>query len=76
MKKNLSYKERLKKGSGILAVILSSIAIYIYVTSNYSDVEHFTGMQKKYQNGIKEIYRADFENMNEIYQKICEYYND
>lgn len=61
MKKELSLK-----GSAILVVILSSLAFFIYVMSVYSEAEHFSIIQNKYEKNITKKYEV---NENEFYEK-------
>ena len=60
-------RERLSlKGSAILVVIFSSIAFFIYVMSVYSETEHFSIIQNKYEKHITEKYEV---NEIEFYEK-------
>lgn len=52
MKKNI-------KGSAILVVMFSAIAFFIYAMSVYSEAEHFSIIQNKYNAKFKEIYNYD-----------------
>lgn len=61
MRKRLSLK-----GSAILVVIFSSIAFFIYVMSVYSETEHFSIIQNKYEKYITEKYEV---NEIEFYEK-------
>lgn len=54
------------KGSAILVVIFSSIAFFIYVMSVYSEAEHFSIIQNKYEKNINNRYEV---NENEFYEK-------
>lgn len=59
------------KGSAILVVIFSSIAFYIYVMSVYSESEHFSIIQNKYEKNITKRYEI---NEKEFYEKTLENY--
>lgn len=54
------------KGSAILVVIFSSIAFFIYVMSVYSEAEHFSIIQNKYEKNINNRYEV---NESEFYEK-------
>lgn len=58
------------KGSAIIIVIISGIVFSIYTSSTYAESEHFSIMQKKYENNIKEYYEKDIENIDDIYTEI------
>ena len=64
MKKRLNFK-----GSAILVVIFSAIAFFIYVMSVYSESEHFSIIQNKYEKSINEKYDV---NEKEFYEKTLE----
>ena len=64
----VKIKDRLK-GSGIIVVILSSIAFSIYVMSTYSEQEHFSIMQNKYEKNIKSEYEKYINNIDEFYNE-------
>ena len=49
------------RGSAILVVIFSSIAFFIYVMSVYSETEHFSVIQNKYEKNIKKFYQQSKE---------------
>lgn len=59
------------KGSAILVVIFSSIAFFIYVMSVYSESEHFSIIQNKYEKNITNKYKVDEK---EFYEKTLEEY--
>lgn len=64
-------KEDKIKGSAILVVIFSSIAFFIYVMSVYSESEHFSIIQNKYEKNITKKYEI---NESEFYEKTLEEY--
>lgn len=64
MKKNV----KLKRGSGILVIILSSIAFSIYATSAFSEIEHFSILLNKYEKNNKEYYEKYIDNVDEFYK--------
>ncbi len=66
MKKNI-------KGSAILVVIFSAIAFFIYAMSVYSETEHYSIIQNKYNTRFKEIYNYD---KDEFYERTLENLND
>lgn len=59
------------KGSAILVVIFSAIAFYIYVMSVYSESEHFSIVQNKYEKNINKKYEV---NEKDFYEKTLEEY--
>lgn len=59
------------KGSAILVVIFSSIAFFIYVMSVYSESEHFSIIQNKYEKNITNKYNVDEKT---FYEKTLEEY--
>lgn len=59
------------RGSAILVVIFSSIAFFIYVMSVYSETEHFSVIQNKYEKNIKKEYEVD---QDKFYDKNLEEY--
>lgn len=65
----LKVKKRLK-GSGVLVVILSSIAFFIYAGSTYSEQEHFSIMQNKYEKDIKKEYEAGYDDIESFYEEL------
>lgn len=65
-------QKKMLKGSGILVVILSAITFSIYVTSNFAEAEHYSIMQEKYENNIKEYYEKDLSGIEEFYNKVLE----
>lgn len=65
-------QKKMLKGSGILVVILSAITFSIYVTSNFAEAEHYSIMQEKYENNIKEYYEKDLSDIEEFYNKVLE----
>lgn len=64
-------KEKLKrlKGSGVLVVILTSIAFTIYVMSTYSEQEHFGILQNKYEKDIIKQYEQHVDHVDEFYEQ-------
>lgn len=75
MNKNINNKKKLVKGSGVLVVILSAITFSIYVSSTFSEEEHFAIMQKRYEKNLIQNYENDINDIEEIYEKIYnEYY--
>lgn len=65
-----------KKGSGILVVVLAAIVFSIYVSSSFSEGEHFYLLQSKYEKSIVELYEKDYNNINEYYNKVLEKMQD
>lgn len=59
------------RGSAILVVLFSSVAFFIYVMSVYSEAEHFSIMQNKYEKNITNKYNVDEK---EFYEKTLEEY--
>lgn len=59
------------KGSAILVTIFSSIAFFVYVMSVYSESEHFSIIQNKYEKNITNKYNVDEK---EFYEKTLEKY--
>lgn len=55
------------KGSGILVVILSSIAFSIYSSTAFLDIEHFSILLDKYEKNNKEYYERYVNNIDEFY---------
>lgn len=58
------------RGSGILIVILSAIVFSIYTSSTYAEQQHFSIMEKKYENNIIGYYEKDNENIDKIYEDL------
>ena len=73
-RKKEKYKKfehkNLKKGSGILVVVLSAITFSIYVSSAFLEVEHFGILLANYENDIKEIYEKNINNIEDVYERI------
>lgn len=65
----MSRKNRLR-GSGILVVILTSIAFSIYAISTFSEQEHFSILSSKYEKNITSIYEKDINNIDKYYENI------
>lgn len=63
---------KLKKnmGSSILVVVLTAIVFLVYVSSSYSESEHFYLLENKYEKSIVELYEKDYNNINEYYEKV------
>ena len=61
-------EKRKLKGSGILVVILSSIAFSIYAMSAFSQVEHFSILLEKYEKNNKELYEKDIDYVDNFYK--------
>lgn len=57
------------KGSGIFVVVISSITFSIYAMSVYSDQEHFSTMQKKYEDNIVKEYEKYNDDVESFYQE-------
>lgn len=66
-----SKKSKLK-GSGIFVVVISSITFSIYAMSTYSDQEHFSTMQKKYEESIVKEYEKYNDDIDAFYQETLE----
>lgn len=60
-------KFNLKKGSGILVVILSSIAFSVYAMSSLAEVEHLGILLNKYDENNKGYYEKYINNVDEFY---------
>lgn len=67
--KILKFKNSLK-GSGIIVVILASIAFSIYAMSTYSEQEHFSILQQKYEADIRQEYEKNNENIEQFYDSV------
>lgn len=67
--KILKFKNSLK-GSGIIVVILTSIAFSIYAMSTYSEQEHFSILQQKYEADIRQEYEKNNENIEQFYDSV------
>lgn len=63
------FKNKLK-GSGILVVILSSIAFSIYIVSSFSEQEHYSIILDKYEKNITSKYEENVEDINQYYDDI------
>lgn len=61
-----------KNGSGIVVVILMAIVFLVYVSSSFSESEHFYLLESKYEKSIVELYEKDYNNINEYYNKVLE----
>ena len=61
-----------KRGSGILVVILSSIAFSAYAMSSFAEIEHFSILLNKYEENNRGYYEKYINNINEFYN----IYND
>ena len=55
------------KGSGILVVILSSIAFSIYSSTAFLDIEHLSILLNKYEKNNKEYYERYIDNVDGFY---------
>jgi hypothetical protein len=73
-KKSKNVEKKLK-GSGVLVVILSSIAFSIYIMSVYAEQEHFAIMQNKYEKNIVTQYEKTSDNIEKFYQDTLELNN-
>lgn len=60
-------KSKKLRGSGILVVILSSIAFSIYATSAFTEIEHFSILLDKYEKNNKEYYERYIDDIDEFY---------
>lgn len=60
-------KKRKLRGSGILVVILSSIAFSIYAMSAFAEIEHLSILLNKYEENNKEYYERYIDNIDEFY---------
>ena len=63
-------KKRSIRGSGILVVILTSIAFSIYAVSTFSEQEHFSILINKYEKNITKLYGKDLDEMDKFYEKV------
>lgn len=63
-------KKRSIRGSGILVVILTSIAFSIYAVSTFSEQEHFSILINKYEKNITKHYEKDLDEMDKFYEKV------
>ena len=59
-------KDKLR-GSGILVVILSSVAFSIYAMSALTEIEHFSILLDKYEENNKEYYERYVNNIDDFY---------
>lgn len=62
-------KKNRKIGSGILVVILSSIAFSIYAMSTFSEVEHFHIVLDRYEKNNREIYQKYGDKISKQHQE-------
>ena len=74
MSKKKYFKKN--KGSGILVVILSSIAFSIYSSTAFLDIEHFSILLNKYEKNNKEYYERYIDNIDEFYNLYNDKQND
>lgn len=58
------------RGSGILVVVLSSIAFSIYAMSTFSEGEHFNILLNKYEKDIVSIYEKDVSDIDGYYERL------
>lgn len=58
------------RGSGILVVVLSSIAFSIYAMSTFSEEEHFNILLNKYEKDIVSIYEKDISDIDGYYERL------
>lgn len=58
-----------KKGSGILVVILASIAFSVYAMSAFTEIEHLGILLDKYEENNKKYYEKYIDNVDEFYNK-------
>lgn len=63
----MNKKKNSLKGSGILVVILSSIAFSIYAMSTLSEIEHFSILLDKYEENNREYYEKYINDIDEFY---------
>jgi hypothetical protein len=62
------------KGSGILVVILAALVFTIYASTSYSEAEHFSILQKKYESDIMNYYEKDLNNIENVYESLVNIY--
>lgn len=74
VEKNTKKANKLK-GSAILLVILTMVAITVYSTGTYIEQEHLQILQKKYEDGIIKKYEENTKNIDETYENIEYLYN-
>ena len=55
------------KGSGILVVILASIAFSVYAMSSIAETEHLGILLNKYEENNKRYYEKYIDNIDEFY---------
>lgn len=60
-------KKRKLRGSGILVVILSSIAFSIYGMSAFAEIEHLGILLNKYEENNKEYYEKYVNDVDSFY---------
>lgn len=63
----MNRKKNNLKGSGILVVILSSIAFSVYAMSAFAEIEHFSILLDKYEKNNREYYEKYIDNVDEFY---------
>jgi len=63
----LNNTKKMIKGSGILVVILSSIAFSVYAMSAFAEIEHFSILLDKYEKNNKEYYEKYIDNAEDFY---------
>lgn len=56
------------RGSGILVVILSSIAFSIYAMSSVAETEHLSILLNKYEENNKNHYEKYINNIDDFYE--------
>ena len=61
-----SSKKKLLQGSGVLVVILSAITFSIYISSTFSEQEHYSIMQTRYEKNITQNYEKDINNIEQV----------
>ncbi len=64
------------RGSGILVVILSSVAFYIYAMSTFSEQEYFGILQDRYEKDIVREYEKNVNNIDDFYDNVVNIYNN
>ena len=57
-------------GSGVLVVILSTLATSIYIISTFADYEHFNMQLDKYKSNLNIMYKEKVDNVDKVYSNL------
>ncbi len=53
-------KNRKKRGSAIVVVIITAIVFLVYTSSTYTDILHLKKMHEKYYTNIQNMYDMEY----------------